>query len=72
MATDAVQTAETRGRPRIRDDDEILRAALQAFAEHGYEGMSLRTLNAEHGTQPRHHQPAVRFKRTALVRRRRS
>jgi AcrR family transcriptional regulator len=49
MATDAVQTAETRGRPRIRDDDEILRAALHAFAEHGYDGMSLRTLNAEMG-----------------------
>src|SRR6201986_2206659 len=49
MATAAVQTAETRGRPRIRDDDEILRAALHAFAEHGYEGMSLRTLNAEMG-----------------------
>jgi AcrR family transcriptional regulator len=49
MATDAVQTAETRGRPRIRDDDEILRAALHAFAQHGYDGMSLRTLNAEMG-----------------------
>jgi AcrR family transcriptional regulator len=49
MATDAVQTAETRGRPRIRDDDDILRAALHAFAEHGYDGMSLRTLNAEMG-----------------------
>src|SRR6202012_4184657 len=49
MATDAVQTAQTRGRPRIRDDDEILRAALHAFAEHGYDGMSLRTLNAEMG-----------------------
>jgi AcrR family transcriptional regulator len=49
MATDAVQTAETRGRPRIRDDEDILRAALHAFAEHGYDGMSLRTLNAEMG-----------------------
>jgi AcrR family transcriptional regulator len=49
MATEAVQTAETRGRPRIRDDDEILRAALHAFAEHGYDAMSLRTLNAEMG-----------------------
>jgi AcrR family transcriptional regulator len=49
MATDAVQSAETRGRPRIRDDDEILRAALHAFAEHGYDGMSLRTLNSEMG-----------------------
>jgi AcrR family transcriptional regulator len=49
MATDAVPTIETRGRPRIRDDDDILRAALHAFAEHGYDGMSLRTLNAEMG-----------------------
>src|ERR1700684_3578069 len=49
MATEPVPTAETRGRPRLRDDDEILRAALHAFAEHGYDGMSLRTLNAEMG-----------------------
>src|ERR1700744_428649 len=49
MATDAAPTAETRGRPRLRDDDDILRAALHAFAEHGYDGMSLRTLNAEMG-----------------------
>jgi len=49
MATDAVQAAETRGRPRLRDDDVILRAALHAFAQHGYDGMSLRTLNAEMG-----------------------
>jgi AcrR family transcriptional regulator len=41
--------AERRGRPRLRDDDDILRAALQAFAEHGYEGMSLRALNAAMG-----------------------
>jgi AcrR family transcriptional regulator len=49
MTTRAVQTRETRGRPRIRDDDDILRAAVHAFAEHGYEGMSLRTLNADLG-----------------------
>src|SRR5260370_19715831 len=49
MATDAVPTAETRGRPRIRDDDDILRAALHAFAEHAYDGMSLRALNADTG-----------------------
>jgi AcrR family transcriptional regulator len=45
---------ETRGRPRIRQDDEILDAALAAFASQGYDAMSLRSLNAElglsHGT----------------------
>ncbi len=45
---------ETRGRPRIRQDDEILAAALQAFAAQGYDAMSLRSLNARlglsHGT----------------------
>jgi len=46
--------AEARGRPRIRQDDEILAAALRAFASQGYDAMSLRGLNAElglsHGT----------------------
>ena len=46
--------AESRGRPRIRQDDEILELALQAFAAQGYEAMSLRMLNARlglsHGT----------------------
>jgi AcrR family transcriptional regulator len=45
---------ETRGRPRIRQDDEILDAALRAFAAQGFDGMSLRSLNADlglsHGT----------------------
>ena len=45
---------ETRGRPRIKQDDEILTAALEAFAAQGYDAMSLRALNAElglsHGT----------------------
>jgi len=45
---------ETRGRPRIRQDDEILDAALRAFAAQGYDAMSLRSLNARlglsHGT----------------------
>ena len=45
---------ETRGRPRIREDHEILDAALRAFASQGYDAMSLRSLNAElglsHGT----------------------
>ncbi len=46
--------AETRGRPRICQDDEILDAALQAFAAQGYDAMSLRSLNGRlglsHGT----------------------
>jgi AcrR family transcriptional regulator len=45
---------EPRGRPRIRQDEEILGAALRAFAAHGFESMSLRSLNTElglsHGT----------------------
>jgi AcrR family transcriptional regulator len=49
-----VTTVETRGRPRIHEDDEILDAALQAFAAQSYEAMSLRSLNARlglsHGT----------------------
>ncbi len=62
MATDAVQTAETRGRPRIRDNHDILRAALHAFAEHGYDGMSLRTLNAEMGLSRGTIDPLLRSK----------
>ena len=40
-----------RGRPRLQDspatDDEIFAAALRAFATHGYDGVSVRTLNRE-------------------------
>ena len=47
-------STETRGRPRLREDHEILQAALEAFARHGYDAMSLRSLNTElglaHGT----------------------
>jgi len=53
-AGDPVRQGETRGRPRIRQDDEILEAALQAFAAQGFDAMSLRSLNAQlglsHGT----------------------
>jgi AcrR family transcriptional regulator len=42
-----------RGRPKAEDApvalDEILAAALRAFARHGYEGVSVRTLNRELG-----------------------
>lgn len=41
--------ALTRGRPRIFEDGFILDAALQAFATHGYDGMSIRALNKELG-----------------------
>jgi AcrR family transcriptional regulator len=41
------------GRPRTEDApaslDDILGAALRAFATHGYDGVSLRTLNRELG-----------------------
>ena len=51
---DPIPRGETRGRPRIRQDDEILDAALQAFAAQGFDAMSLRSLNAQlglsHGT----------------------
>ncbi len=52
--TGATRAPEPRGRPRIRQDAEILEAALRSFAAHGYDGMSVRSLNAElglsHGT----------------------
>jgi AcrR family transcriptional regulator len=42
-----------RGRPRAEQspasEEEILQAALRAFATHGYEGVSVRTLNRELG-----------------------
>ena len=34
------------GRPRTIDDETVLLAALRAFAAQGYDGMSVRTLNA--------------------------
>jgi AcrR family transcriptional regulator len=49
VITPAISSVETRGRPRLRTDEEILRAALMAFAEYGYDGMSLRTLNSKLG-----------------------
>jgi AcrR family transcriptional regulator len=51
---DQITRRETRGRPRIRQDEEILQAALESFAAQGYDAMSLRSLNAQlglsHGT----------------------
>ena len=38
-----------RGRPRIFTDEAILDAALEAFAVHGFDGMSIRALNKEFG-----------------------
>lgn len=43
-----------RGRPKIHSDADVLQAALEVFAVHGFEGTSLRSLNADlglsHGT----------------------
>ncbi len=49
-----VESELSRGRPRIHSDHEILAAAMDAFAEFGYEAMSVRLLNRDlglsHGT----------------------
>jgi AcrR family transcriptional regulator len=42
-------TRELRGRPPRHTDVEVLDAALRAFAAHGYEGVSLRSLAADLG-----------------------
>jgi AcrR family transcriptional regulator len=39
----------SRGRPKLFSDEQILEAALRMFATHGYDGMSLRSLNRELG-----------------------
>ena len=39
----------SRGRPKLRSDAELLASALAAFASHGYEGVSLRTLSVDLG-----------------------
>ncbi|MFJ3581718.1 TetR/AcrR family transcriptional regulator [Streptomyces sp. NPDC090127] len=48
-----VKAARTRGRPRKDETpapaEEVLQAALQAFATHGFQGVSLRTLTEELG-----------------------
>jgi AcrR family transcriptional regulator len=49
MPTSANTQRDARGRPPIRGDEDILQAALEAFAEHGYDKMSLRALNAAMG-----------------------
>jgi len=43
------QHMSERGRPKILQDGEILYAALTAFAEQGYEGVSMRTLSRDLG-----------------------
>ncbi len=49
MARHIEQLPETRGRPRLLDDDVILAAALSAFSDHGFDAMSLRSLNRDLG-----------------------
>jgi TetR/AcrR family transcriptional regulator len=43
------QQVRVKGRPRVLTDEAILRAALRAFAESGFEAMSVRGLNASLG-----------------------
>ena len=45
--TDSVPVS--RGRPRLRSDDEILAAALAAFADAGFQATSLRALSTSLG-----------------------
>jgi AcrR family transcriptional regulator len=48
--TESERTARPgRGRPQLHGDEEVLTAALAAFAEVGYEAMSIRSLSRELG-----------------------
>lgn len=49
VTADVTPAPPSLGRPRLLDDDTVLDAALEAFAVHGYDGMSLRMLNRELG-----------------------
>jgi TetR/AcrR family transcriptional regulator len=53
MAETPVPVARPRGRPRKDDQfaptDQVMLAAIEAFSVHGYNGVSLRTLNEELG-----------------------
>ncbi|MEL6984660.1 MAG: TetR/AcrR family transcriptional regulator, partial [Actinomycetota bacterium] len=49
MANGSDRLPETRGRPRLLDDDAILDAALSSFSNHGFDAMSLRSLNRDLG-----------------------
>ena len=60
-----------RGRPRIREDDEILDAALRAFAVPGLRRHVAPVAQRRARAEPRHDQPAVRHQGTALLRRHR-
>jgi AcrR family transcriptional regulator len=53
LIVSALPNAKGRGRPKADEApaalDEILAAALRAFATHGYDGVSVRTLNRDLG-----------------------
>ena len=53
VIVNAPSNVKRRGRPKAEDApaalDDILAAALRAFATHGYDGVSVRTLNRELG-----------------------
>lgn len=48
-ATTSADATRARGRPQVHGDEEVLTAALAAFAEVGYDAMSIRSLNRDLG-----------------------
>jgi TetR/AcrR family transcriptional regulator len=53
MADPSARVANPRGRPRkdseVAPADKVMAAAIEAFSVHGYNGVSLRTVNAQLG-----------------------
>ncbi len=49
MTTPRDTPSPARGRPQLHDDDELLTAALRAFATAGWDAMSMRSLSREFG-----------------------
>ena len=46
---EGTEAMATRGRPKLRGDDELLADVVRAFANHGYEAVSMRQLSVSLG-----------------------